>query len=164
VTTVELRADCARCAALCCVALAFDKSHLFGFDKGAGVPCSHLSASGACTIHAAREESGFQGCITYDCLGAGQRATELFGGRSWIDDPELLGPMIDAFSALQGVHRLLLLLRQAEKLPLAVDDERRRSVLETEVEVAQLERLSHLELKVRRFLRGLRYCAAPKAE
>jgi hypothetical protein len=37
-----LRAECARCAALCCVTLAFDASDLFAFDKAAGEPCPHF--------------------------------------------------------------------------------------------------------------------------
>jgi hypothetical protein len=37
----EFRGDCARCAGLCCVLLAFDRGPLFAFDKPAGIACRH---------------------------------------------------------------------------------------------------------------------------
>ena len=39
---MELTADCSKCAALCCVAMAFDKGDMFGCDKVAGEVCKHL--------------------------------------------------------------------------------------------------------------------------
>ena len=118
-TPDSLRADCARCAALCCVALAFDRSALFGFDKAAGEPCANLSERGRCRIHAERAAQGFGGCAAYDCLGAGQAVTQgLFGGRTWQDDPALLAPMMAAFAAQRPAHELLALLRQAQALAM----------------------------------------------
>jgi hypothetical protein len=115
----DFRADCGRCAALCCVFLAFDRSALFAFDKPAGVPCRHLAEDDRCTIHSSLAGRGFGGCIRYDCLGAGQRVVqEVFAGRSWRDDPALMGPMADAFGALREVHELIGLLRTAARLPL----------------------------------------------
>ena len=114
-----LRADCARCAGLCCVALAFDRSPQFAFHKAAGEPCPNLVACGRCRIYADREREGFGGCVAYDCLGAGQRVVqELFAGRSWQADPGLKAPMLRAFQAMREVHGLLLLLDQAADLPL----------------------------------------------
>lgn len=118
-TPMTLRADCARCAALCCVALAFDRSELFAFDKPAGEPCHHLTARGTCSIHAAREQHGYAGCTAFDCGGAGQYVTqEMFGGRSWRDDPSMLKPMTEAFMALRQAHEQLALLQLAATLPL----------------------------------------------
>jgi hypothetical protein len=118
-TPVSLRPDCARCAALCCVALAFDHSTLFGFDKAAGEPCANLSACGRCTIHADLPARGFGGCVAYDCLGAGPAVTQgLFDGRTWQDDPALLPPMMAAFAALRPAHDLLALLGQAQAMAL----------------------------------------------
>lgn len=117
-TDISLRADCAQCAAICCVALAFDRSELFAFDKAAGQPCPNLSPRGRCAIHARREEGGFAGCVAFDCLGVGQRVTQMFGGRSWRDGAETAREMFDAFSAMRGVHELLLLVREAGKLSL----------------------------------------------
>ncbi len=86
-----LRGDCERCAALCCVAVAFDRSELFGFDKAADAPCRNLDGAHGCTIHDHLAASGFRGCAAYDCYGAGQAVTqEMFGGRSWRDEPALL--------------------------------------------------------------------------
>lgn len=156
---LSLHADCAHCAALCCVALAFDKSEHFGFDKPAGQPCQHLSACGDCRIHAARADSGFGGCVSYDCLGAGQRVTqEIFGGRTWLKDPDLLGPMADAFLTLTRAHRLLLLLREAQGLPLTSEDQGRREHLEAEIVAAGAApvAVSVLEAATQDFLRSLR--------
>jgi hypothetical protein len=128
-----LRGDCARCAALCCVGLAFDRSEHFGFDKDAGVPCVHLVGH-RCAIHRTRNERGFGGCASYDCAGAGQRVTQsIFEGRSWRDEPALLAPMIDAFRAARDAHALLVLLHAARRLPLDVERERVRSELEAEL-------------------------------
>jgi len=125
----NLRADCARCAALCCVALAFDRSPLFGLDKAAGEPCPNLESCGRCRIHASRERLGFSGCVRYDCLGAGQRVTaEVFGGRSWMQDRALLPRMLRAFETMRLVHELIQLLGEAGKLDLPM---RERNVLAT---------------------------------
>jgi hypothetical protein len=118
-TTVSLRPDCARCASLCCVGLAFDRSEQFAFDKPAGEPCRNLQASGRCRIHGALAERGFSGCAAFDCHGAGQHVVQaLFGGRSWRDDASLLPAMMDALRALKPVHELAGLLQAAHRLPL----------------------------------------------
>ncbi len=118
-TSTDLSADCARCAALCCVGLAFDRSALFAFDKPAGEPCANLGSNGRCVIHADLAARGFGGCRAFDCQGAGQAVTQgLFGGASWRDDPAVLEPMMRAFSVLRPAHETLGLLRQARRLPL----------------------------------------------
>jgi hypothetical protein len=121
-----LTADCQRCAALCCVGLAFDRGPLFALSKPAGVPCPHLSSQARCGIHPQRAARGFAGCASYDCLGAGQRVTqELFRGRSWQDQPHLLTDMLDAFRVMRQVHESLRLLRSAAKLPLLARERQR---------------------------------------
>lgn len=120
---LELRPDCAKCAALCCVALAFDRSDAFGFDKRAGEPCRNLGAGGHCNIYGQRLEQGFRGCVGYDCLGAGHHVTQtLFAGRSWQDEPDLLVPMMRAFERARVLREHLLLVRQAlaHELPPAL--------------------------------------------
>lgn len=161
-TSTDLRADCARCAALCCVALAFDRSALFGLDKPAGEPCPHLEACGRCRIHAERAQRGFGGCVGYDCLGAGQRVTEdLFGGRTWLREPGLLAPMAEAFLTVTRAHRLLQLLHLAEALPLSRRDRRRRAGLEAALVTAGADgaAVGALEADTRAFLHSLRECA-----
>lgn len=126
-----LRADCARCAALCCVSLAFDRSELFAFDKAAGAACPNLTSNHRCGIHSDLERRGFAGCARYECWGAGQRVTqELFGGRSWRSHPALARAMFDAFRAMRQVCELLLLVHTAERLSLTPSQARRRSELE----------------------------------
>jgi len=101
-----LVADCHRCAALCCVALAFDRSASFAFDKPAGEPCPSLRGK-LCVIHDDLEARGCSGCARYDCAGAGQRVVqEVFGGRS--EDP---ARMADAFRVMRDVQELRVLLR-----------------------------------------------------
>ncbi|MFV0384424.1 hypothetical protein [Paracoccus sp. (in: a-proteobacteria)] len=124
--------DCARCAALCCMALAFDEGPSFAIGKPAGTPCRHLGADHGCAIHQHRRTAGFSGCIGYSCNGAGQRVTqECFGGRSWRDAPELAVPMIEAFQRARRIHDWLLLLREARKLPLTADQQAGAQRLET---------------------------------
>jgi len=131
-----LAGDCHRCAALCCVALAFDRSSSFAFDKAAGVPCRNLRGI-ECAIHDALEASGCSGCARYDCAGAGQRVCEeVFGGRSWRDDPSLLAPMMDAFRVMREVQELRVLLR-------ALDERLSRRL--SERELANLERSGFFE-------------------
>ncbi|HSM95718.1 MAG TPA: hypothetical protein VLT91_06725 [Rhizomicrobium sp.] len=152
----ELRADCARCAALCCVALAFDRSSSFAFDKKAGEACRHLAPDNRCAVHDVR--AGMSGCAAYDCLGAGQRVVqELFGGSRVRS-----AAMFDAFRAMRLVHELLLLLREAARLPLSRAQAAQRDALEraltpdawTRASLSAFER-GLLPAEVRAFLRTL---------
>ncbi|MEU7317180.1 pentapeptide repeat-containing protein [Streptomyces sp. NPDC007083] len=102
-----LRADCERCAGLCCVALPFTASADFAADKPAGQRCTNLTAENRCSIHAELRDSGFTGCAVFDCYGAGQRVTarsELTPG------PE----MFAVFRVTRPLHELLWLLTEAE--------------------------------------------------
>jgi uncharacterized protein YjbI with pentapeptide repeats len=110
----ELRADCARCVALCCVAPAFSASAEFAISKGAGRPCPHLRGDFSCSIHDRLRPRGFSGCASYDCFGAGQQVTQhTFAGRDWRDSPELAAPMFAAFATVRQLHELLWYLRAA---------------------------------------------------
>jgi hypothetical protein len=114
---IPLRADCARCSGLCCVQPAFDAEQGFGFDKPAGVPCSHLQADFHCGIHHRRGAGGFPACETFDCYGAGQWVTqELFSGRSWRSSHKLAEQMFDAFSRYRVVHELMAMLELAARI------------------------------------------------
>ncbi len=127
----RLRADCGRCAALCCVSLAFDASARFAQDKPAGVPCRQLTGDDRCAIHSERGQRGFSGCVDYECLGAGQRVTqELFGGRSWREDAALARDMFDAFRAMRQVQELMQLLETAGALPLSPEQDQQRRRLQ----------------------------------
>lgn len=81
----------------------------------------------SCTIHDRLLEEGFRGCVAYDCLGAGNRVIqEVFGGKSWREEPRLMRVMMEAFSGMREVHKRIDLLRAAETLPLSAQDEQTR--------------------------------------
>jgi hypothetical protein len=106
----NLRADCARCFGLCCVAPAFSASADFAIDKAAGEPCPNLLPDFRCSIHDHLRQRGFPGCAAYDCFGAGQRVSqETFGGRR---DPEMLA----VFETVRSLHELLWHLTEAQAL------------------------------------------------
>lgn len=120
---LELEPDCSRCAALCCFAFAFDRVQGFPIDKPNGVPCPNLTTDNRCAVHKERAQLGYAACESYDCAGAGQRTTEeLFSGRTWREEPELLPRIVSAFVTLSRVHELLALLKQAERLPLSTTE------------------------------------------
>lgn len=126
----SLRPDCAQCAALCCVAFAFDKSEHFAIDKAAGDACLNLTPDYRCRIHDDLEQAGFSGCVRYTCFGAGQRVTqELFDGGDWQRDPSILDPMLSAFRVMRQIHELLLLLNAAAELPLTLEQQTERTYL-----------------------------------
>ena len=109
-----LRADCASCAGLCCVAPAFAASSDFAIDKPAGHACPHLALDFRCGIHPELRERGFAGCTVFDCFGAGQQVTQVtFGGRDWRSSPEIAEPMFAAFAVLRQLHELLWYIADA---------------------------------------------------
>ena len=115
-----LRADCASCAALCCVAPAFTASADFAISKDAGSACPHLRPDFRCGIHTELRVRGFPGCTVYDCFGAGQKVSQVtFRGRDWRDDPETAAQMFAVFAAMRQLHELLWYLNEALSLPAA---------------------------------------------
>jgi hypothetical protein len=137
----DLRADCARCAGLCCVAPAFAASADFGLDKPAGKPCPNLQADFRCGIHDRLRPQGFGGCVVFDCFGAGQKVVQVtFGGKDWRQTPGLARPMFDAFTVMRHLHELLWYLNEALTLQGA-------GPLHTELTAAfeETERLTHHE-------------------
>lgn len=115
-----LVADCANCAGLCCVALAFTKSADFATDKDAGEPCTNLQDDFRCAIHPRLRERGFKGCTVFDCFGAGQKVTQLtFGGRDWRQEPVTSASMFAVFPIMRQLHELLWYLDEATAMPQA---------------------------------------------
>ncbi len=110
----DLRGDCTNCFGLCCVALPFALSADFAFDKPAGTPCRNLLADHTCGIHDRLRQSGFTGCTVYDCLGAGQKVSQVVfegrdGGRR----------MHEVFPVVRQLQELLTYLTEALTLPAA---------------------------------------------
>jgi Pentapeptide repeats (8 copies) len=110
----RLRADCARCAGLCCVAPAFSASADFAIDKAPGAPCPHLQDDFRCEIHERLRPEGFPGCAAFECLGAGQRVIqETFGGANWRATPEIAEQQFEVFGIMRWLHELLWYLGDA---------------------------------------------------
>jgi Pentapeptide repeats (8 copies) len=110
----HLRADCSRCAALCCVAPAFAASADFAIHKPAGTPCPNLLDDDLCGIHDRLRDRGFAGCMVFDCFGAGQHVTQgTFHGRTWRESPELAGAMFAALPVMRLLHETLWYLTEA---------------------------------------------------
>jgi hypothetical protein len=94
----DLISDCARCAALCCVAPSFDASDDFAIDKPAGIACGYVTRDCRCAIHDELAARGFAGCTLYDCYGAGPRVTRAFSDGDARNE---------AFLLVRVVHELL---------------------------------------------------------
>ncbi len=117
------------------MAPAFDRSDEFAIDKPACVACPNLDGADRCRVHDRLEKAGFHGCVIYDCLGAGQRVVqELYAGRPWREEPDLLPEMWRALTALRGVHELILLLDTAAKAPLSADERQGLDALQAELD------------------------------
>ena len=109
-----LRADCARCFGLCCVAPAFAASADFAVDKDAGQACAHLGTDFRCGIHRDLRQRGFPGCTVFDCFGAGQQVAQVtFGGRDWRQEPATAEQMFEVFNIMRQLHELLWYLTEA---------------------------------------------------
>ncbi|WP_332688362.1 hypothetical protein [Devosia sp.] len=167
----SLRADCGRCAGLCCVALAFDRSALFAEGKAAGQACRHLGPADRCAIHADRVRSGYAGCVRYDCLGAGQLVTqELFGGRSWRECADGGKAMFTAFAQARRVQEWRQLLASAAQLQLTRALALRRAELQGRLRpqrgwtLAALAGVTNgsMSREMAEFLRELRIVARPQ--
>ncbi len=110
-----LRADCARCFALCCVAPAFAKAADFPLAKPAGQPCPNLREDHGCAIHTRLRPTGFTGCAAYDCHGAGQQVAQItFAGRDWRQHPDQAAAMFAVFPTMRALHELLTHLTHAQ--------------------------------------------------
>jgi hypothetical protein len=132
-----LRADCSRCAGLCCVAPAFAASADFAIAKPAGVACPNLAEDFRCGIHAELPERGFPGCTVFDCFGAGQRITQsTFGGRSWRESPELARGQFAVLPVMRQLHEMLWHLAEVLGLPAAASVHAQAVRLRREVEAA----------------------------
>ena len=116
----HLKADCSACVALCCVVPPFDARQGFGFDKPAESPCHHLCADHRCGIHDALIPRGFEGCVAFDCLGAGQRltalATERFGSADWRARPDVARWLFEVYPRLRQTQEWLARLSLAALL------------------------------------------------
>ena len=116
---VDLRADCSRCFALCCVGPGFARSADFAFDKPPGEPCRNLAADFGCSVHDRLRDLGMPGCTTYDCFGAGQQVAQVtYAGRDWRTHPGTAPQMFRVLDVMRDLHEILWHLTQGRG-PLA---------------------------------------------
>ena len=112
--SLNLRADCESCFALCCVAPAFSASADFAISKPAGAACPNLQTDFRCGVHTSLRQVGFRGCTVYDCFGAGQRVSQVtLGGCDWQQAPETAKQMFEVFPILRDLHELLWYVTEA---------------------------------------------------
>lgn len=162
--STDFSAHCSDCAALCCLALAFDSGPSFAHDKPAGLPCHNLAEGdprGGCSIHKDLNATGYSGCTAYECLGAGQRVTALFES-NWKDTPRLTKPMMDAFRIMREVQDLSQMLHASSALPLPPEVQQERRAWQELLQRAKvsLEALQAFEedaqaQEIKTWLRGL---------
>lgn len=101
------------------MSLHVEKSDKFAIDKPAGTPCPNLKNDGQCKIHAFLKNRGFEGCVDYDCFGAGQRVVQdLYDGISWQITPKNLPNMSEDFAKMRRIYKWLGLIITARNLPL----------------------------------------------
>lgn len=118
----SLRADCASCFGLCCVASAFSRSADFALDKPVGRPCPNLLADFRCGIHDELRPAGFPGCTVFDCQGAGQQVAQVtYGGRDWREAPQTAAEMFEVFGVMRQLHEILWYLTEASVRAPAAD-------------------------------------------
>ena len=110
----SFRGKCDECFGLCCVAPSFSVSADFAIDKEAGEPCPNLRSDFRCEIHDSLRPRGFAGCSAYECLGAGQKVSQLaFGGHSWREAPDTAEQMFETFRIVRQLQEMLFSLSGA---------------------------------------------------
>lgn len=111
--------DCNACSGLCCVALFFSKTDGFPENKSAGVPCKNLMPDYRCHIHSTLSQKKMKGCLSYDCIGAGQIITQKM---HWDKPVNMDTPSIfEAFLNAYHLQQILFYLTQAMVLQPAKD-------------------------------------------
>ncbi|WP_444642500.1 pentapeptide repeat-containing protein [Caproiciproducens sp. R1] len=143
----ELEPDCEKCSGLCCVALYCAKTDGFPDDKDAGKPCRYLAPDFRCGIHADLKGRKMSGCLAYECLGAGQKTTQIYSSvGDWKTAPGQAEAIFQTFSVLFQLHQILWYLIEAasltsdEKTAAAVD-----ALIEENQQMSQFSRGSLLE-------------------
>lgn len=112
----HLSIDCDRCCGLCCTALFFSTHDGFPEDKEAGKPCRHLAPDFRCSIHEQLIRKRMKGCITYDCIGAGQIVTKLYSEKNWSLNPEIKNQMFQVFIKVHTLQQMLWYLVESTTL------------------------------------------------
>lgn len=114
----DLQSDCSACCGLCCSALYFAKIDGFPEDKVAGKACLHLRCDYQCNIHHQLMKKGYHGCIGYDCMGAGQKLTQLMNPNKIHIEP-MQKLMMQYYPLVYELQQIVGYLVEAYHLPYA---------------------------------------------
>lgn len=110
-----LTINCDQCFGLCCVALCFSKLDGFPEDKAAGQPCKYLEQNHMCSMHNSLKNKGLNGCVSYDCFGAGQKVLQdTHRGDNWQENKQLSEEIFHSFSAMRQLYEMLWYLLEAK--------------------------------------------------
>ncbi len=113
----DYKADCERCAGLCCIVFAHHTRNGFPEYKAGNKPCKNLTSAGRCTVFADLEAEGYLTCRPYDCYGAGQIVTQTLLTDPDKTDRRQLGEhteVVDAFKELSRLHLLIVAFNDEE--------------------------------------------------
>ena len=114
----KYKIDCEKCSGLCCVALFFSKSDGFPHDKIAGKPCQHLLSDYRCEVHHELNHRQLKGCLSYDCLGAGQITTHLYAIDDW-HNPKIREEIFNVFMIVYHIQQSTYYLDECLQIPEA---------------------------------------------
>lgn len=154
--TTTFQSDCANCMALCCVALVFDRGDMFDHDKFAGSAC-HLLKGHKCSIHTELNTRGYDGCIAYECAGAGQKVSAFYD-RDWREDPSQMKDILDVFAVMRDVQdlRQMLIAARFFVLPPEVEDQRQNWLEVLAHSIETRDSVMDLDLQdLRKWIKGL---------
>lgn len=113
----EMSSDCENCSGLCCVALCYRKSDGFPGNKPVGRPCEYLTPDFKCRIHNKLSDMNMKGCLNYECLGAGQKVSNIiFNRQNWAGNPEISKVIFEVFIKVLQLHQILWYLIQAASI------------------------------------------------
>ncbi|WP_135076174.1 hypothetical protein [Terasakiella sp. SH-1] len=98
--------DCSKCAAFCCIALGYEQSDQFPYEKPKNQRCKNLDHCDSCLIHDDLEEKRYKGCIAFSCHGAGPHLVSLYSKIDWKNDPELTEEVYDKFHFLRAAFQI----------------------------------------------------------
>lgn len=115
-----LTTNCEACSGLCCFALFFSRQDGFPADKAPETPCGFLAGDYRCSCHEELPRRGFRGCLSFDCLGAGQLVTQgVYRGLTWKTNPDKASEICGVFWTVRLLHQMLWYLTEAASLAAA---------------------------------------------
>lgn len=113
----QLKIDCKNCSGLCCVALYCSKSDGFPENKEAGIACKHLQSDFQCDMHKTLFQKNMKGCLAYECFGAGQKVTQMYGlDCTWQANSGQSKNIYQTFLLVFQLHQMLWYLIQASTI------------------------------------------------